>query len=93
MATKLVPAGTTKLSSSEKAHKAADRVFVSALKAADDAAALESIINRLTAHYRILRQEGDGAGIRFKGAKSHAFADQVAAAVDTFTRGMILKAD
>ena len=90
---KLLDSKSTRLTAAEKSNKAADKAFVAALRAADDAAGLDTIIARVTAHYNVLRQQGEGQGKRFKGAKSHNFADQLAAAVDTFTRGNILSAD
>ena len=93
MATKLIAASQTKLTAAEKVNMAGDALFIAACKKSTDAADLEQIIARVRNNYAVLRQEGDGAGRRFSGAKSHNFADQLAAAVDTFTRGKMLKAE
>lgn len=90
---KLLTTAMTRLTSTEKTAKAADAAFKSMLSKAEDAAGVDAIFARIVSHYGVLRQQGDGEGKRFSGAKSHNFADQLAAFTDTVVRGNIVKVD
>lgn len=86
----LVDRKATALTDKEKAEIKAVKNMLAMLRSGD-ASGWTTYVETVNRFDRVFRQDGEGDGKRISGAKSHEFADQVAAFADVVIRGNLPK--